>query len=124
MSKSCDCDQLLSGVLFFSFCTFIIHMEIIICAENSIKPENLESKLFSGKLYDKYLINFNNDEMNCIEELFKEVDKEKKYYDISQIVVKVINSVSMALNVGIFIYTLTMIYCLIKFKSLLFIVPV
>ena len=78
MRKSCGCDQVLSGLLFASFCTFISQMIVVICSEHSIKPENIESKIFAGNISDEYLLNFNDNEMKCIEEFFKYVDKEKK----------------------------------------------
>ena len=126
MDNDCRCSfhSSLSGLKFASVTIFILQMVIVILAEDSIKSEKIKSSALSGKSFNEYFYNYNEIDIKCAEDFFKKLDDEKKYYDNSQIVVRVICSISMALAAGLFFYSVTICCCEIKFYSIFFVVPI
>ena len=76
MDNSYGCDQLLSLLLFGAVWIFVLHMVIIILAKNSIELEEIKSIIFSEISFTDYLNKFSEKDIQCIEELYEDLDKE------------------------------------------------
>jgi len=126
MNDDCSCSysSALSGVKFFTVVIFILQIILVILAEDSIKYKTYKSYFLSEKTFDKYFENYNEIDIKCVEKFFKKLDKEEKYYDISRIVIRVLCSISIVSVAGLFLHSLTICCCELKFYSLFFVVPI
>ena len=126
MDNDCSCGyySILSGLRFATVVIFILQMIVVILAKDSINCEIIKSSALSGKSFDEYFNNYNEIDIKCAEEFFKKLDNEKRYYDISQIVVRVLCSILMALAAGLFLNSIAMCCCEVKFYSFFFVVPI
>ena len=96
-------------------------MVIVILAEGAIKPEEIKSVIELEK-FNKSIVQYTETDMKCLQDYFIDLEKEKKYFDTIQIVIRVICSISMILAVCLFLHTFALICNCMKFYSLSFIV--
>ena len=92
-------------------------MVIVVLAEDSNDPEKIKSSFFDEvQLFDEISKKY-------AEKFFEDLMDEKNYFDVVQIVVKVLSSFSAVLAIILFIYGMSICCCETKFYSLSFIAP-
>ena len=123
MGSYYGCDDILSGIIFASIVSFLWQLVILVITDITIESELFIAIILSGKTLNDFLNGFNEKEKLCLEQLFKDIDGEKTFYDKAIIVIKVLLAISLISLFALCIYTFSMCCYNTKFYSLSFIVP-